>query len=155
SICRRQAGLWGYYEPGKVKITARKGSIDRYVWGEKSLRLCRCAACGCVTHWLPTARASSLAGGRAAYSIDTAPHQVRTRQRCLCQPRRCTPLACYCALSRNPTRTPFSRCTAAYASCAIGTRRRGASARRQSGLSRFAKQMEQEGSGARLAIERA
>ena len=49
SICRRQGGLWGYYEPSKVKITARKEDIDRYVWGDKCLRLCRCATCGCVT----------------------------------------------------------------------------------------------------------
>ena len=51
SICRRHAGLWGYYEPAKVKITARKGAIVRYIWGDKCLRLCRCATCGCITHW--------------------------------------------------------------------------------------------------------
>lgn len=54
SICRRQAGLWGYFEPSQVKITARRGAIAHYVWGDKCLRLCRCATCGCVTHWQPT-----------------------------------------------------------------------------------------------------
>jgi hypothetical protein len=53
SICRRVAGLWGYYQPGKVKITARKRDIDRYARGDKTLWLCRCATCGCVTHWQP------------------------------------------------------------------------------------------------------
>jgi hypothetical protein len=53
SICRRHSGLWGYYERSKVKITARKGALDRYSWGDKCLWLYRCATCGCVTHWLP------------------------------------------------------------------------------------------------------
>lgn len=62
SICRRQAGLWGYYEPGDVKITAGRGAIDRYVWGDKCLALCRCATCGCVTHWLPIPRTGKRMG---------------------------------------------------------------------------------------------
>jgi hypothetical protein len=55
SICRRHAGLWGYYDPNQVQIIARKEAIDRYVWGDKCLSLCRCATCGCVTHWRPIA----------------------------------------------------------------------------------------------------
>jgi hypothetical protein len=47
------AGLWGYYQPSSVKITARKRDIDRYAWGDKTLWICRCATCGCVTHWQP------------------------------------------------------------------------------------------------------
>ena len=62
SICRRHAGLWGYYDRGKVKISARKGALDRYVWGDKCLWLCRCATCGCVTHWLPIGRSSKRMG---------------------------------------------------------------------------------------------
>lgn len=62
SICRRQAGFWGYYEPSQVKITARRGAVDRYVWGDKCLALCRCAKCGCVTHWLPIARGGKRMG---------------------------------------------------------------------------------------------
>lgn len=62
SICRRHAGLWGYYELSKVKITARKGNIDRYAWGDKCLWLCRCATCGCVTHWQPTTRSRNRMG---------------------------------------------------------------------------------------------
>ena len=62
SICRRHAGIWAYYETDKVKITARKQDIDRYVWGDKCLSLCRCATCGCVTHWLPTERGKARMG---------------------------------------------------------------------------------------------
>src|SRR5262245_35445745 len=56
SICRRYATLWGYYDRGKVKIVSRKGALHRYAWGDKYLWLCRCAKCGCVTHWQPISR---------------------------------------------------------------------------------------------------
>lgn len=62
SICRRIGGIWGYYAPGQVKITARKKDIDSYAWGDRSLWLCRCAGCGCVTHWRPTARGGNRMG---------------------------------------------------------------------------------------------
>jgi hypothetical protein len=62
SICRRQAGVWGYYDRSKVKIVARRGAVARYSWGDKYLWLYRCANCGCVTHWLPINRARSRMG---------------------------------------------------------------------------------------------
>jgi hypothetical protein len=62
SICRRHAGIWGYYEPRKVRIVARKKDIDPYVWGDKFLTLCRCATCGCVTHWRPAKRGINRMG---------------------------------------------------------------------------------------------
>ena len=62
SICRRHAGLWGYYAPSKVKITSRKRGIDRYAWGDKCLWLCRCATCGCVTHWQPITQGGDRMG---------------------------------------------------------------------------------------------
>jgi hypothetical protein len=34
SICRRHAGLWGYYDKSEVKIVARRGALDRYARGE-------------------------------------------------------------------------------------------------------------------------
>ena len=37
----RHAGLWGYYDKNKVKTVARRGALDRYVWGEKCLGLRR------------------------------------------------------------------------------------------------------------------
>ena len=61
-ICRRHAGLWGYYVKSKVKIAARRGVLDHYVWGDKCLALYRCATCGCVTHWRPIGRASHRMG---------------------------------------------------------------------------------------------
>lgn len=62
SICRRHAGLWGYYDKSRVKVFAREGAFDRYVWGDKCLALCRCATCGCVTHWEPTDRTGDRMG---------------------------------------------------------------------------------------------
>src|SRR5262245_10112181 len=62
SICRRHAGLWGYYKPSQVKITARRGTVDRYIWGNTCLSVCRCATCGGVTHWQPCARGVNRMG---------------------------------------------------------------------------------------------
>lgn len=62
SICRRHAGLWGYYDRSKVEIVAGRDALDHYVWGDQCLRLCRCATCGCVTHWTPIGRKSSRMG---------------------------------------------------------------------------------------------
>ena len=57
SICRRYAGLWGYYDKRKVKAVVRGRALDCYVWGHKCLALCRRGICGCVTHWQPINRA--------------------------------------------------------------------------------------------------
>ena len=62
SICRRTGGLWGYYDRKKVRIIARKAAVARYAWGDKFLWTCRCANCGCVTHWQPTSRGSNRMG---------------------------------------------------------------------------------------------
>ncbi|MBO9685234.1 MAG: hypothetical protein J7598_01360 [Mitsuaria chitosanitabida] len=53
SICRRLAGIWGYFDWGTVRILAEEGALDFYAWGDKSLRTMRCATCGCATHWEP------------------------------------------------------------------------------------------------------
>ena len=45
-----------------MKIVARRGAVARYSWGDKYLWLCRCASCGCVTHWQPISRARSRMG---------------------------------------------------------------------------------------------
>jgi hypothetical protein len=52
SICRRHAGLWGYFKRREVKVSARRGALQSYLWGDRCLRLMRCATCGCVTHWV-------------------------------------------------------------------------------------------------------
>jgi len=62
SICRRHAGLWAYYDRRATKVIARRGALAYYLWGDQALRLYRCATCGCVTHWLPTSRASHRMG---------------------------------------------------------------------------------------------
>lgn len=62
SICRRHGGLWGYYDKSKVRIVAGRDALDRYVWGDKCLELCRCATCGCVTHWEPVGGTGSRMG---------------------------------------------------------------------------------------------
>jgi hypothetical protein len=51
SICRRYGARWAYYRAIEVKLIAKRGALDKYVWGDKSLRFVRCARCGCVTHW--------------------------------------------------------------------------------------------------------
>ncbi len=51
SICRRTGTLWAYYPASRVRITAAPGTLAEYVWGDKALRLVRCATCACVTHW--------------------------------------------------------------------------------------------------------
>lgn len=62
SVCRRHAGLWGYYDRHKVKVVAKRGALAHYIWGDQALKLFRCATCGCVTHWLPTDRTGSRMG---------------------------------------------------------------------------------------------
>ena len=56
SICRRYSTLMAYYDRSEVKITAAKGALARYSWGDKCIRFVRCATCGCVTHWEPVKR---------------------------------------------------------------------------------------------------
>jgi hypothetical protein len=53
SICRRLGTLWAYYRPDEVTLTHTPGATDAYIWGDKCLALCRCATCGCITHWEP------------------------------------------------------------------------------------------------------
>ncbi len=51
SICHRLGTLWAYYPADKVKIDAKRGATDEYIWGDKMLKIVRCKNCGCVTHW--------------------------------------------------------------------------------------------------------
>ena len=53
SICRRTGALWMYFRRAEVGVVAARGATHSYVWGDKSLRLMRCANCGIVTHWEP------------------------------------------------------------------------------------------------------
>jgi hypothetical protein len=62
SVCRRLAGLWAYYDRHATKVIAPRRALAYYLWGDRALRLYRCVTCGCVTHWLPTSRASRRMG---------------------------------------------------------------------------------------------
>jgi hypothetical protein len=62
SICRRHGGIFGYYDKRQVKIVARRDALHRYIWGDKCIAHCRCATCGCLTHWQPNGRAGNRMG---------------------------------------------------------------------------------------------
>lgn len=51
SICRRYGALWAYYKDADVRLTARPGATDEYIWGDRSLKFIRCKKCGCVMQW--------------------------------------------------------------------------------------------------------
>jgi hypothetical protein len=53
SICHRLGALWAYYPVASVKVEAKRGTTDEYVWGDKTLMIVRCKSCGCVSHWAP------------------------------------------------------------------------------------------------------
>jgi hypothetical protein len=55
SICRRYGALWCYFRLRDVTVSGKR-SLVGYSWNGRTLRLMRCAKCGCVTHWLPTGR---------------------------------------------------------------------------------------------------
>ena len=51
SFCRRSGALMAYYSPAQVKILAKPGSTNEYIWGDKSIAQVRCKNCGCLSHW--------------------------------------------------------------------------------------------------------
>ena len=53
SICRRYGALWAYYKVDEVDVRAPPKALEKYAWGDKSIRFVRCKGCGCVTHWEP------------------------------------------------------------------------------------------------------
>ena len=75
SICHRLGTLWAYYPADRVKIEAKRGATDEYVWGDKMLKFVRCKSCGCVTHWAPlkvadTSRVGVNAGGLERNAVE-------------------------------------------------------------------------------------
>jgi len=65
SICRRYGALWAYYSPALVRIIAKDGATDGYLWGDKSVEFHRCRNCGCVTHWAAAAQPAERMGVNA------------------------------------------------------------------------------------------
>ena len=51
SICSKLGWLGAYYNPADVRLTTPRESLDTYIWGDKSIQICRCKTCGCTTHW--------------------------------------------------------------------------------------------------------
>lgn len=50
SICRRNGGLWAYYDSGAVRRRYRRRDVETYTWGDRMIRYVRCRHCGCVLH---------------------------------------------------------------------------------------------------------
>ena len=66
SICRRYGVLWAYYGAGDVAVVvAPEQGLDEYRWDDESIVFCRCAACGCVSHWRPVNRPEDRMGMNA------------------------------------------------------------------------------------------
>ena len=81
SICRRYGTLWGYFDHARVKITARKGAIEKYSWGRKVLKFARCTTCGCIIHWEPADRTRGRRRGINFRNFDPADIElVRVRR---------------------------------------------------------------------------
>jgi len=51
SICRRLGTLCAYYRPAEVTVTHAPGALASNIWGDRCIAFCRCATCGCFTHW--------------------------------------------------------------------------------------------------------
>lgn len=59
SICRRYAASWAYYAPKDVSITCTQKASIAYIWGDKEVAFHHCPLCGCMTHYLTTAKCDS------------------------------------------------------------------------------------------------
>jgi len=72
SICRRTGAIWVYYDFGTVEVTGHPQHTHEYVHGDKTLRLIRCATCGCITHWEPIDRKLGARHGVNLRNFDPA-----------------------------------------------------------------------------------
>lgn len=70
SICRRYGALWAYYNADTVRVIAKRGATESYVWGDRMLRFVRCATCGCVMCWQDIRRTASSRTGVNARNFD-------------------------------------------------------------------------------------
>ncbi len=50
SICRRNGGLWAYYDSSAIRRRYRRCDIETYAWGDRMIRYVRCRHCGCLLH---------------------------------------------------------------------------------------------------------
>jgi hypothetical protein len=80
SICRRIGGLWAYYKVSEVKVAGHPENTSEYIWGDKTLRIVRCKACGVTTRWEPlVVNPDSKMGVNARNFAPEALGQVRVR----------------------------------------------------------------------------
>jgi hypothetical protein len=54
TLCRKVAGLWGYYNPAEVNIVGQTAAYTRADMATPAVRTHFCERCGCTTHWSPT-----------------------------------------------------------------------------------------------------
>lgn len=54
SICSRYGSIWGYFEPGEVKVAVGSAGMLAYSHGDKQLEFNSCKQCGCQTHYSTT-----------------------------------------------------------------------------------------------------
>jgi hypothetical protein len=55
SNCRKHGVLWGYLSPTDVDVSGETNSYTRADRDRPSANIHFCKACGCTTHWTPTA----------------------------------------------------------------------------------------------------
>lgn len=58
SVCHRYGAQWGYFMPNQVEVTEGSKPAVPYHWGDKYLEFMHCPQCGCLTHYVTTAKAS-------------------------------------------------------------------------------------------------
>lgn len=58
SICRRYAAYWAYFSPSEVDIQVGDKGTKPYIWGDKEVEFHHCNSCGCITHYISTAKCS-------------------------------------------------------------------------------------------------
>ncbi len=51
SLCRRYGALWAYFQRKSVLVRAERDSFEVYSWRRNRIEFCRCATCGCITHY--------------------------------------------------------------------------------------------------------
>lgn len=80
SICRRYGVLWAYYSRKQVRIVAKDGATDIYMWDDRSIEFHRCRVCGCVTHWAPVDKNADRMGVNARLMAPEVRAKARVRR---------------------------------------------------------------------------
>jgi hypothetical protein len=81
SLCRRYGVLWAYYERSDILTLPDSGLTQTYAWNGRNVDFHRCAACGCVTHWVPRAASRTTLGINARLLEPAVLASARLRHR--------------------------------------------------------------------------